>query len=186
MVKQIQHPALTFDDGFLKKLTTELSGEQQMWLSGFLYGISTSKSPAAIAGEAVAVPETPPLVRQATILFGSQSGNAKGVARQLGERLEGTGWEVSVEDMADFSIKDLKKVKYLFVAVSTYGEGEPPAGAEEFHGALLSKRAPQLNDLKFAVLALGDKSYVNYCQTGIEFDTRLEALGATRLADRGD
>ena len=58
MVKQIQHPtALTFDDGFLKKLTTELSGEQQMWLSGFLYGISTSKSTAIIAGQAVADPD---------------------------------------------------------------------------------------------------------------------------------
>ena len=187
MVKQIQHPtALTFDDGFLKKLTTELSGEQQMWLSGFLYGISTSKSTAIIAGQAVADPDITPLVKQATIVYGSQSGNSKGVARQLGERLGGTGWEVVVEDLADFSIKDLQKAKYLFVAISTYGEGEPPAGAEEFHAALLSKRAPKLSDLKFAVLALGDKSYVNYCQTGIEFDNRLEELGATRILNRVD
>lgn len=183
----MQHPtALTFDDGFLKKLTSELSGEQQMWLSGFLYGISTSKSPASIAEANIAVPENPPVVQQAMILFGSQSGNSKGVALQLGERLAGTGWEVAVEDMAEFSIKDLKKAKHLFVAVSTYGEGEPPAGAEEFHAALLSKRAPQLPDLQFAVLALGDKSYVNFCQTGIEFDNRLAELGATRLLDRID
>ena len=186
MVKQIQSPALTFDDDFLKKLTTELSGEQQMWLSGFLYGISTKQGAATLAAKAVSVPEVVPLVKQATIIFGSQSGNAKGVARKLGERLGGIGWEVDVEDMADFSIKDLKKTKYLFVAVSTYGEGEPPAGAEEFHAALHSKRAPKLPDVKFSVLALGDKSYVQFCQTGIEFDERLGELGATRMVDRID
>ncbi len=40
--------------------------------------------------------------------------------------------------------------------------------------------------LKFAVLALGDSSYEHFCQTGRDFDDRLEALGAARLRERID
>ena len=40
--------------------------------------------------------------------------------------------------------------------------------------------------MRFAVLALGDTAYVNFCRTGKEIDARLEALGGVRAADRVD
>jgi len=43
-----------------------------------------------------------------------------------------------------------------------------------------------LSGLKFSVCALGDTSYDKFCQTGKDFDSRFESLGATRIADRVD
>src|SRR5699024_3944414 len=56
----------------------------------------------------------------------------------------------------------------------------------EFCEFIQSKRAPKLNDLHYSVLALGDSSYEQFCLTGKQIDEGLEALGATRIADRID
>lgn len=46
--------------------------------------------------------------------------------------------------------------------------------------------APRLEGTNFAVLGLGDTSYEHFCKMGKDFDARLEALGAKRIADRAD
>ncbi|MCY7328059.1 MAG: flavodoxin domain-containing protein, partial [Saprospiraceae bacterium] len=121
-----------------------------------------------------------------TVLFGSQTGNSKKVAGQLATRVREQGWEVVVVDLNEYATKNLKEEKIVLLVVSTQGEGEPPMAAEEFYKWLHGPRAPQLAGLQFAVCALGDRSYLQFCQIGKEFDARFEALGATRLADRVD
>jgi len=88
--------------------------------------------------------------------------------------------------MNDYPTRQLAQEQNLLVIVSTHGEGEPPMSAEELHAFINGPRAPKLPKLRFAVLALGDKSYLHYCQTGKDFDQKLAELGGTRLLDRRD
>ncbi len=72
------------------------------------------------------------------------------------------------------------------MVVSTHGEGDPPDNAISFYEFLHSKRAPQLEELRYAVLSLGDTSYEFFCQTGKDFDKRLQELGGKSLTERVD
>jgi sulfite reductase (NADPH) flavoprotein alpha-component len=119
-------------------------------------------------------------------LYGSQTGNAQKLAGKAGKTLEAQGFQVTVSSMSDFKPNNLKKVQNLLIVASTHGEGEPPDNALSFHEFLYGKRAPKLDDLRFSVLSLGDSSYEFFCQTGKEFDQRLEQLGGTRLYPRVD
>jgi sulfite reductase (NADPH) flavoprotein alpha-component len=184
------------DTNALQQLTSDLNEQQLVWLSGYFFGISQAQNKAAVPsinGHAVtAIPTvssaqiTQSLNHKITILYGSQSGNCKKAANQTADALKAAGSEVVVADMAEYKPSQLKNEKLLLAIVATYGEGEPPAAAEELHKFIFSSRAPKLPDTQFAVLALGDKSYVQFCQTGIDFDQQLEKLGAKRLAERID
>jgi len=88
--------------------------------------------------------------------------------------------------MGDFKPTALKKIQNLLIVVSTHGEGDPPDNAIPFYEFLYSKRAPQLEGMKYSVLALGDTSYEFFCKTGKDFDSRLEELGGVRLTSRVD
>lgn len=179
---------LGFDQTLLKKLTTDTSDQQKLWLSGYLYGLYAASQQTdkafVMPGEAPVnqVVEKPSV----TILYGSHTGNGKGIAKKAAERIQNQGFVVTLTDMNDYSVKKLKDEKIILTIVSTHGEGDPPVSAETLHEFIHSARAPKLHDVKFAVLALGDKSYVQFCQTGIDFDRQLEKLGATRLLDRVD
>ncbi len=187
------------DTNALQQLTADLNDQQLMWLSGYFFGASQAQNKVSVPssngngnGYAVMTPTVAPsfvaapVASKVTILYGSQSGNSKKAANQMADALKAAGSEVAVADMSDYKSSQLKNEKLLLCIVATYGEGEPPAAAEELHKFIFSSRAPKLNDLQFSVLALGDKSYVQFCQTGKDFDEQLEKLGAKRIADRVD
>ena len=141
---------------------------------------------AAPVEEAKAQSAAPAISKEVTILYGSQSGNAQGLAKNAGKTLTESGFQVTVSAMSDFKPNNLKKIQNLLIVASTHGEGEPPDNAISFHEFLYSKRAPKLDNLNFSVLALGDSSYELFCQTGKDFDQRLAELGGTRLYPRFD
>ncbi|WP_438491576.1 assimilatory sulfite reductase (NADPH) flavoprotein subunit [Paenibacillus sp. IHBB 3054] len=180
----------------LNRLLPTLTETQQIWLGGYLSALSLQGNAAAVSTgtslqaegiAAVASPAAQPQIsREVTVLFGSQTGNCQRLSSSMSRKLEEQGFQVTVSAMNGFKPNGLKKVENLLLLVSTHGEGEPPDNARAFHEFIYSKRAPQLDHLRYSVLALGDTSYEFFCQTGKDFDQRLEELGGRRLSPRVD
>ena len=166
----------------LEDVLRGMSAVQLAWTSGYLAGRLSQGT--SIGETAVRVSDVAGAQKAPLILFGSQTGNSKGIATKLQAALAGIGISANVSDMASYKQAALKSEQTVIIITATYGEGEPPEGAELFHKWLMGKRAPDLKGLNFAVLGLGDSSYEFFNKTAQDFDTRLEALGGTRLLER--
>ncbi len=153
------------------------TAEQRAWLNDFLTKALASGN-SAIASSSPSVP--------VTVIYGSQTGTAEGLAKKLVKTLKKGNFVPEIHDMATYDRSRLATEKNLLIITSTYGDGEPPDTATDLHRWLLSDAAPRLDGVSYSVLALGDSSYPDYCQCGIEFDNRLSALGADRLHFRVD
>lgn len=155
------------------------SENQRAWLNGFFAGMRTHMIQcAATTSQADA--------RVINILYGSQTGNSESLANDAANSAKAHGLKPVVQSMDEIEVDALTTMKYLLVITSTYGEGEMPDNAQMLWDAASSDSAPQLPDMKFSVLALGDTSYDLFCQAGINWDNRLEQLGAERIYDRVD
>ncbi|MBX4147987.1 assimilatory sulfite reductase (NADPH) flavoprotein subunit [Paenibacillus lautus] len=176
----------------LNRLLPTLTESQRTWLSGFIAALQGTEAAAAVAAApqantlAAASAPVATATKEVTVLYGSQTGNGHGLSKKLSKKLEEVGLQVTMSSMSDFKPNNLKKLQNLLIIVSTHGEGEPPDNAIPFYEFLHSKRAPQVDHLQYSVLALGDTSYEFFCQTGKDFDKRLEELGGKRLTPRVD
>ncbi len=156
-----------------------LSPTQAAWLSGYFFALSGAQPIAQAPQPLVSLPLM-------TILYGSHTGNGQGIAETLMERASAQGVNARLCDMEDFDPQELEREQLLFVIVSTHGEGDPPIAAAKLHAYLKNYSGLPLENLKYAVFALGDSSYRYFCQTGKDFDQYLEKAGATRILERVD
>lgn len=184
----------------INELLQTLTPEQKVWLSGYLVAnqqltSGTSETQGSQVGAISKDTETmlqqneptiQPEKRAITLLYGSETGNAQGLAEVFEERLSNIGHNVTLKAMDEFKPKNLKNVEDLFIITSTQGEGDPPDNAAELHEFIHGRKAPKLEGVRFSVLALGDQTYEFFCQTGRDFDKKLEELGAERLYERVD
>ncbi|MGV8136649.1 MAG: assimilatory sulfite reductase (NADPH) flavoprotein subunit [Mangrovibacterium sp.] len=168
----------------LEQLLQGASREQIIWLSGYFQGLTAGagqRLQPAQTGLPVTQPVILPEQGNLTIVYGSHTGRSEGLAKKLKNLLNEKSLLADVFAMNDYNLKQLEKEKTLLVIVSTHGDGEPPEMAEDFHSFVTGKRVPSLTHLKFSVLALGDKSYKLYCQTGKDIDHALKKAGASEL-----
>ncbi|MEE3064831.1 MAG: sulfite reductase flavoprotein subunit alpha [Actinomycetota bacterium] len=119
--------------------------------------------------------------------YGSDMGNAEDAAMTFAEAVEESlGLSVSAVELNQVEPADLQSATHFVVVCSTWGEGEFPDNASLFWEAIGTEGAGRLEHLRFAVLALGDTGYEQFCNAGRLLDERLEALGGIRLMDRVD
>ncbi len=163
----------------LNRVVGPASATQRAWLAGFLAGLD--------AAHAAPQPAAPPQAAEPlTILYATESGNAERLASDTAKSARKLGFKPMLVDMADLELAGLAKVRRLVVIASTWGEGEAPARAVHAYAELMSEKAPRLDGVEFAVLALGDTAYAEFCAIGKAIDARLAALGGKRVADRID
>jgi sulfite reductase (NADPH) flavoprotein alpha-component len=176
--------------------TAPFSPEQRAWLNGFfagLYSRAGGNHPTPLtATHASTSPAPKSALIPLTILFGSQTGTAEGLAKRAAKEAGKRGFAATIVDMAQTDIVRLAAEKNLLVITSTYGDGEPPDNAKPLHAELHAAVChsmddkPPLSGARFSVCSLGDRNYTQFCKCGEDFDAYLEKLGATRLAPRVD
>jgi NADPH-dependent sulfite reductase flavoprotein alpha-component len=149
------------------------------WFDGVLAGLY-SRTPLGLPGAGA------PALDEVTVLWGSQTGNAEEVASTCAATLTARGIPARTVSMVDMSLTDLASVRKLLVVTSTFGDGGPPDNAADLWDELSSETVPELPGLDYAVFAIGDSSYDDFCGHGRSIDARLGALGATALLPRVD
>ncbi|OEK89212.1 sulfite reductase [NADPH] flavoprotein alpha-component [Staphylococcus shinii] len=184
----------------INQLLPMLSTEQQHWLSGYLINPNAleSEDDASVAQEPNSLNNAENETNNLTstvnssepidinILYGTETGNAEEIAETFEGKLKEHNFNAHLWDMDDFPKETLADVEHLFIICSTQGVGEPPINALDLYDYLHSDEAPQLDTVNFAVLALGDQDFPDFCQAGKDFDHVLGELGANRVADRVD
>ncbi len=121
-----------------------------------------------------------------TVLYGTETGNCKGVADKVAKKGAKNGVEVEVIDLATYTVEELAAVRNpVLVVISTWDDGAPPPKCVPFCTAL-SESSEALSSLEYTVLALGDQEYPLFCECGKQVDAKLAELGATKLMDRTD
>ncbi|XP_060799659.1 S-adenosyl-L-methionine-dependent tRNA 4-demethylwyosine synthase TYW1 [Neoarius graeffei] len=146
------------------------------------------------------IPEKEKVVNVAgvRIFYGSQTGTAKGFARELAEDVQALGFQSDVIDLKDYDPEDklsdecTSKMICVFL-LATYTDGKPTENAAWFCKWLEEASTDfrygktYLKGMRYAVFGLGNSVYVGHYNTvGKNVDKWLWMLSAVRIMSRSE
>ena len=157
--------------------------DQKSWISGFISGFN-----ARIDEQNDAIGDNKDKKNQdhIDIFYGTQTGTSENLAEDIFINLSNNNISASNTCLSELNLDKLKTIKKAIFVISTYGEGEMPDNAQLFWSDLSSTTAPSMENVEYAVLALGDTSYEEFCAAGKLLDLRMEQLGGKRILERID
>ncbi len=159
----------------LQPLLDRLTPQQLNWLSAWCRERAAA-APSAAEREPVDI----------LLIAASQTGNARRVAESLRDQLFSAQRAVRLVNAGDLSLTEFPESPLVVLICATTGDGDAPEEALPLFHFLHSVQAPSLTEIRYAVLALGNRAYPQFCQAGKNFDNRLHALGAQRILPRAE
>jgi sulfite reductase alpha subunit-like flavoprotein len=121
------------------------------------------------------------------IMYATQTGNARGIAKDIGERAETKGHKARVVGMENFKDIDFESEHVIVVVASCTGNGDCPDNGDKFFRYCKRKTTPPfLSHAHYTVCSLGDSNYDAFCAVGKDFDKNFDKLGGKRLLKRVD
>jgi sulfite reductase (NADPH) flavoprotein alpha-component len=163
----------------LQQLVQNASMEEIIWTKGYLAGFY-EKNFATVATVVPTNGVSTPVTAKPTIIYGTETGNAKKIATQLLSNFKKNKIQAKSIDVFQYDFAKLESETLALFIVSTQGEGEFPLNAKAFYEKL-STTEEKYPNLRYAVLGIGDSSYPLYCHAGVLLDEALEKAGAKRI-----
>ncbi|MED1539693.1 bifunctional P-450/NADPH--P450 reductase [Bacillus inaquosorum] len=123
--------------------------------------------------------------RPLLVLYGSDTGTAEGVARELADTASLHGVRTEVAPLND-QIGKLPQEGAVVIVTSSYN-GKPPSNAGQFVQWLQEIKPGELEGVHYAVFGCGDHNWASTYQYVPRFiDEQLAEKGATRFSPRGE
>jgi len=155
----------------LNQFLADLSKDQISWASGYLSGLIND-----IPSETISLKTD----LEVLVLYISETGNGKKIAGNLATKIKSIGGRSKLKAVEQYRFTDLVKEKNLVLITSTHGEGEIPENGKGFYDYLCEQK-PDLSQLQYAILAIGDTNYQLFCEAGNIFEKKFSELKATEL-----
>ena len=114
------------------------------------------------------------------ILYATQTGNAETVAKKLQLLAKNQGFNANLVEMNYHNINTFRQLRNVAIITSTYGNGEVPEMGIDFWNELKSSKVEMVN-LKYGLIALGDKSHKIFCGAGKAISKKLDDLKCIKV-----